>query len=91
MRPHVKAAFTTSARYGKHVRHALIGFTSSVVADTLCNPIRVLKVNRQASLTRVGYLEAARGIISAEGFVGLWSRGLKTRILANGALAREMP
>lgn len=44
------------ARYGKHVRHALIGFASSVVADTLCNPIRVLKVNRQASLTRTSSL-----------------------------------
>lgn len=45
-----------TARYGKHVRHALIGFASSVVADTLCNPIRVLKVNRQASLTRTSSL-----------------------------------
>ena len=71
-------------RYGKHVRHALIGFASSVVADTLCNPIRVLKVNRQASLTRTSYLEAARTIIGNEGVLGLWSRGLKTRILANG-------
>lgn len=70
--------------YGKHLRHAFIGFTSSVVADTLCNPIRVLKVNRQASLTRTGYWEAARSIIANEGFLGLWSRGLKTRILANG-------
>ncbi|CAK9021668.1 Mediator of DNA damage checkpoint protein 1 [Durusdinium trenchii] len=71
-------------RYGKHVRNAFIGFTSSVVADTLCNPIRVLKVNRQTSLTRTGFWAAARGIITQEGFLGLWSRGLKTRILANG-------
>jgi len=71
-------------RYGKHIRHAMIGFVSSVVADTLCNPIRVLKVNRQASLTKVGYLEAAENILRAEGLLGLWSRGLKTRILANG-------
>eukprot|EP00439_Symbiodinium_sp_Y106_P073491 s872_g13.t2 len=89
-------------RYGKHVRHAFIGFTSSVVADTICNPIRVLKVNRQTSLSR--YLEAAaclysdlltwflavvcltqaHGIIQKEGLLGLWSRGLKTRIFANG-------
>ncbi|CAE7348930.1 MDC1 [Symbiodinium pilosum] len=71
-------------RYGKHVRHAFIGFTSSVVADAICNPIRVLKVNRQTSLTRISYLEAAQSIIQKEGLIGLWSRGLKTRILANG-------
>ncbi|CAE7207523.1 unnamed protein product [Symbiodinium sp. CCMP2456] len=91
-------------RYGKHVRHAFIGFTSSVVADTICNPIRVLKVNRQTSLSRISYLEAAsrlcldlltwflalvramqaHGIIQKEGLMGLWSRGLKTRIFANG-------
>jgi len=71
-------------RYGKHVRHAFIGFTSSVVADTICNPIRVLKVNRQTSLSRISYLEAAHGIIQKEGLLGLWSRGLKTRIFANG-------
>lgn len=70
--------------YGKHVRHAFIGFTSSVVADTICNPIRVLKVNRQTSLSRISYLEAAHGIIQKEGLMGLWSRGLKTRIFANG-------
>ncbi|CAK9068576.1 unnamed protein product [Durusdinium trenchii] len=50
-------------RYGKHVRNAFIGFTSSVVADTLCNPIRVLKVNRQTSLTRTGFWAAVDGIV----------------------------
>ena len=50
---------TDAVSYGKHLRHAFIGFTSSVVADTLCNPIRVLKVNRQTSLTRTGASESS--------------------------------
>lgn len=71
-------------RHGKHVRNAVIGFASAVIADTTCNPVRVLKVNRQTSLTPLGYQEAARTIWEKEGILGLWGRGLGTRILANG-------
>lgn len=71
-------------KHGTHVRNALIGFTSAVVSDTICNPIRVLKVNRQTALVPVGYGEVARRIIDKEGLFGLWGRGLGTRILANG-------
>jgi len=70
--------------YGKFVRNACIGFFSSVVSDTLCNPMRVLKVMRQTSPTPVGYFEAGRQIYENEGLLGLWGRGLKTRILSNG-------
>mmetsp|Transcript_11338 Transcript_11338/g.26125 ORF Transcript_11338/g.26125 Transcript_11338/m.26125 type:complete len:282 (+) Transcript_11338:133-978(+) len=70
--------------YGKYVRNAVIGFLSSIVSDTLCNPVRVLKVQRQTSPVPVGYFEAGREILAAEGLLGLWGRGLKTRIMSNG-------
>jgi len=34
--------------------------------------------------TRIGYLAAARSVIAVDGLRGLFGRGLKTRILANG-------
>lgn len=69
---------------GKYIRHACIGFASSMVADISCNPIRVLKLQRQTSTTRLGYMEAAQSIVTSEGITGLWGRGLKTRLLSNG-------
>lgn len=69
---------------GKYVRNAVIGFCSAAVSDTCSNSLRVLKTTRQTSLEPVGYLESAKSIIAAEGYAGLFGRGLKTRILTNG-------
>jgi len=69
---------------GKHLRQALIGFMSSVVADVSCNPFRVLKVVRQTSPKQITYPEAAAEILAADGLSGLLGRGLKSRILASG-------
>jgi hypothetical protein len=44
----------------------------------------VLKTYRQVNATRIGYTDAARAVIAADGLKGLFGRGLKTRILANG-------
>jgi len=71
-------------QHGKYVRNACIGFFSSVVSDTICNPMRVLKVMRQTSAEPVGYIAAGRKICEREGLLGLWGRGLKTRIMSNG-------
>ena len=62
----------------------MIGFCSSAVSDTCSNSIRVLKTTRQTYERPIGYVEAAKEIISKEGLGGLFGRGLKTRILANG-------
>merc|ERR550537_256988 len=70
--------------YGKYVRNAIIGFISAAVSDTCSNSLRVLKTTRQTSLEPVSYMESARQIIAAEGYAGLFGRGLKTRILTNG-------
>lgn len=70
--------------FGKHVRHALIGFLSSMVSDVFSNSLRVLKTTRQVSVDPIGYAEAARMIIATDGYLGLFGRGLKTRIAAKG-------
>merc|ERR1719145_203188 len=70
--------------YGKYVRNACIGFASAAVSDTCSNSLRVLKTTRQTALEPVGYMESAKQIIAAEGYAGLFGRGLGTRILTNG-------
>merc|ERR1712060_679986 len=70
--------------YGKYVRNACIGFASAAVSDTCSNSLRVLKTTRQTALEPVGYLESAQQIVAKDGLVGLFGRGLKTRILTNG-------
>lgn len=55
-----------------------------MVSDTVSNSLRVLKTYRQVNETRIGYFDAAKAVIAADGLKGLFGRGLKTRILANG-------
>ncbi|KAJ3977089.1 mitochondrial carrier domain-containing protein [Lentinula raphanica] len=68
----------------KLLRQAFIGFVASVISDTVSNSLRVLKTYRQVNETRIGYINAAKAVISQDGLKGLFGRGLKTRILANG-------
>ncbi|KIJ62477.1 hypothetical protein HYDPIDRAFT_94471 [Hydnomerulius pinastri MD-312] len=68
----------------KLLRSAFIGFAASIASDTISNSLRVLKTYRQVNATRIGYTDAARAIIAADGVKGLFGRGLKTRILTNG-------
>lgn len=68
----------------KLLRQAFIGFSASVISDTISNSLRVVKTYRQVHERRVGYAEAARAVIATDGLRGLFGRGLKTRILANG-------
>jgi hypothetical protein len=65
-------------------RNALIGFSASAVSDTVSNSIRVLKTTKQASPVAITYRQAAQGVIDKDGVQGLFLRGLKTKILANG-------
>lgn len=65
-------------------RQAFIGFCASVLSDTVSNSLRVVKTYRQVNERRVGYMEAAEAVIATDGLRGLFGRGLKTRILANG-------
>ncbi|KAJ4408878.1 hypothetical protein N0V82_009608 [Gnomoniopsis sp. IMI 355080] len=65
-------------------RLAFIGFCASVVSDSISNSLRVVKTYRQVNETRVSYTEAARLVVLQDGILGLFGRGLKTRIIANG-------
>ncbi|CAE6440909.1 hypothetical protein RSOLAG1IB_09836 [Rhizoctonia solani AG-1 IB] len=66
------------------LRLAFIGFCASIVSDSISNSLRVVKTYRQVNDTKVSYSEAARLVVLQDGIVGLFGRGLKTRILANG-------
>ena len=66
------------------MRRAFIGFVASIVSDSVSNSLRVVKTYRQVNETQIGYVEAARAVITVDGLSGLFGRGLKTRILANG-------
>eukprot|EP00055_Hartaetosiga_balthica_P005414 m.15851 g.15851 ORF g.15851 m.15851 type:complete len:291 (-) comp4532_c0_seq1:314-1186(-) len=71
-------------KWQKLGRRALIGFTSSIVSDTISNSIRVTKVTKQSFETPISYPNAVKHVIQQDGVGGLFFRGLKTRLLANG-------
>ena len=71
----------------KLLRSAVAGVSASCISDCISNVIRVLKTTRQTSPTTIGYREAAQQIIDKEGVKGLFSRGLKTRLLTNAVQA----
>jgi Mitochondrial carrier protein len=68
----------------KFARNGGIGFCASFVSDTISNSIRVVKTTKQTSKTVTSYPEAIRGVIASDGIVGLFTRGLGTRLVANG-------
>lgn len=68
----------------KFSRNAFIGFCASAVSDTVSNSIRVLKTTRQTYDKPISYLDAGKEIIKNDGVSGLFGRGLKTRLIANG-------
>jgi hypothetical protein len=68
----------------KLLRNAGIGFTSSVVSDTISNSIRVIKTTKQTATTAITYQEAFRLVVDKDGLGGLFGRGLTTRLAANG-------
>lgn len=65
-------------------RSAVIGFSASLVSDTCSNSIRVVKTAKQASTVPITYPEVVKMVIAKDGVLGLFGRGLKTKILANG-------
>ena len=65
-------------------RNGFIGFAASAVSDTASNSIRVVKTTKQTSITPISYPQALKDIIAKDGVIGLFGRGLKTRLLTNG-------
>ena len=68
----------------KFGRSAIIGFSSSSVSDVCSNSLRVIKTNRQTSAENISYSKLIKNIVEKESIVGLFTRGLKTKIITNG-------
>ncbi len=68
----------------KLLRSAGIGFSASVVSDTVSNSVRVIKTVRQTYETPIGYTKAVQLVVEKDGVIGLFGRGLKTRLITNG-------
>jgi len=69
---------------GKLLRNAGIGFTSSIVSDTISNSLRVIKTTKQSHHESISYVQAVRTVVDKDGWIGLFGRGLKTRLITNG-------
>ena len=67
------------------LKNAGVGLVASVISDSLVNVFRVIKTTKQAlgSKRNLTYGETIRMVLAADGWVGLFGRGLRTRILAN--------
>ena len=65
-------------------RYALIGFSSSLVSDSISNSARVVKTTRQTNTVSKSYIEIVKEIVKKDGVVSLMNRGLKTKIISNG-------
>mmetsp|Transcript_31177 Transcript_31177/g.101545 ORF Transcript_31177/g.101545 Transcript_31177/m.101545 type:complete len:298 (-) Transcript_31177:120-1013(-) len=65
-------------------RRAAIGFFASLVSDTTSNSIRVIKTTKQTHTQSISYPDAVRLVVREDGIAGLFGRGLKTRLMANG-------
>lgn len=68
----------------KFGRNALIGFLSSVVSDSISNSLRVIKTTRQTFPETISYVDTIKHVVAKDGLLGLFGRGLKTRLVANG-------
>eukprot|EP00005_Dracoamoeba_jomungandri_P000484 CAMPEP_0174252526 /NCGR_PEP_ID=MMETSP0439-20130205/1961_1 /TAXON_ID=0 /ORGANISM="Stereomyxa ramosa, Strain Chinc5" /LENGTH=322 /DNA_ID=CAMNT_0015333077 /DNA_START=23 /DNA_END=991 /DNA_ORIENTATION=- len=68
----------------KLLRNATMGFCATVVSDSCSNSIRVVKTTKQTCVTAITYPQAVKLVVEKDGLIGLFGRGLKTRILANG-------
>lgn len=73
----------TRAGTRRHVRRAVIGLCSSLVSDVCSNAIRVVKTYKQTSADPIGYGEAAAAIFAESGLMGVFFRGLSTKLIAN--------
>ena len=68
----------------KLLRNAFIGFNAAVISDTCSNSLRVIKTTRQTSKEQLSYVNSIKLVVDKDGLIGLFGRGLKTRIATNG-------
>jgi Mitochondrial carrier protein len=67
------------------LRNASIGLLASVISDSVVNVFRVIKITKQSMGSKhdLTYVDTVRMIVAADGWQGLFGRGLKARIFAN--------
>lgn len=66
-------------------RNAFIGFSSSIVSDTVSNSFRIVKTTKQSHVNpKITYRKIVDEIIHKDGMIGLFGRGLKIRLFTNG-------
>jgi hypothetical protein len=67
------------------LRNAGVGLLASIVSDTASNAFRVVKTTKQSIGSKhvLSYVDTIRMILAADGWKGLFGRGLRTRIFAN--------
>ena len=72
----------------KLARSAFLGFGASCVSDVCSNSLRVIKTTKQTAGVdeegnELSYKDAVSLILEKDGWVGLFGRGLQTRLLTN--------
>ena len=65
-------------------RSMAIGFCSGTASDIISNSVRVIKINKQTSDSSISYRESIKNVVKQDGVKGLFTRGLKTKLLLNG-------
>ena len=71
------------------VRSAVLGLSASCVSDCVSNSLRVIKTTKQTAglgsdeNREISYSEALSLVIEKDGLLGLFGRGLQTRLLTN--------
>jgi len=67
----------------KLLRQAVLGISASFVSDVFSNSIRVVKTTKQTSKEALTYMETIKEVVDKDGVIGLFTRGLGTRVLTN--------
>jgi len=78
------ATWMNSPLAQKLTRNAIMGFTASAISDTTSNSIRVIKTTKQTHQENISYIRAFNEVVAKDGYMGLFGRGLKTRLMTNG-------
>jgi len=65
------------------VRSAVLGLSASCVSDVVSNSLRVIKTTKQTAGEEITYQEALALVLDEDGVLGLFGRGLQTRLLTN--------
>jgi len=65
------------------VRSAVLGLSASCASDIVSNSLRVIKTTKQTAGEEITYQEALALVLDEDGVLGLFGRGLQTRLLTN--------